>query len=240
MAIEIQTTQNVTLHLREAGLGPRVLARILDMLFIFLWFMGVAVAIEGMYFDHDTTSTILIIFVLIPYVFYDLLFEWLNNGQTPGKKIVKIRVVNLDGTTPSIGGYLIRWLFRLVDFQLTMNALAVLMVAFTDKSQRLGDYLAGTTVISLKPEKESEGLAIPDFGIYENYEPMFPDLLDKLTDSDMGTIRSIFNDRRYFYDGDTISHLATRIKKVTGYTFEGQDRDFLKRLLDDYNYLSMQ
>lgn len=239
MAIEIQTTQNVTLHLREAGLGPRILARLLDMLFIFLWFMGCLVVMMDI-IDQDTMSTLLIIMVLIPYAFYDLLFEWLNEGQSPGKKIMKIRVVNLDGTTPSLGGYLIRWLFRMVDFQLTMSALAVIMVAFTEKSQRLGDYLAGTTVISLKPEKESEQLSIPDIDIYENYEPMYSDLLDKLTDSDMNTVRSILNDRRYFDDQSTLNYLANKIKNITGYTFDGSDRNFLQRLLDDYNYLSMQ
>lgn len=240
MAIEIQTTQNVTLHLREAGLAPRIFARLLDMLFIFLWFMGVMIIYGELRLGNDLEMIFIVVFAVIPYTFYDLLFEWFNDGQTPGKKIVKIKVVNLDGTTPSVSSYLIRWLFRLVDFQLTMSVLAVLMVAFTDKAQRLGDYLAGTTVISLKPEKESEELSIPDLDVYENYEPMFPDLLDKLTDNDINTIRSILNDKRYFNDLSTLSYLADKIKKVTNYTFDGQDRDFLKKLLDDYNYLSMQ
>jgi len=173
-------------------------------------------------------------------VFYDLILEKFNNGQSFGKKIMKIRVVNLDGTTPSFGSYLIRWLFRLVDFTLTGSLLAVLMVAFSDKSQRLGDYLAGTTVITLKDEKDSESILLPDINLKEDYPVTYSDVLDKLDDKDIQTVRSILNDYRYYNDYYTQRHLADRIKAVTGYTFEGSDRDFLKKVVDDYNYLSLQ
>jgi len=241
MAIEIQTTQNVTLRLREAGLGPRILARLLDTFFIVLWVLGGMVIFGSAAIGLSSGSGILIIILLIylPIIFYDLLLECLNNGQSFGKKIMQIQVVNLDGTTPSFGTYLIRWLFRLVDFSLTGGALAVIMVAFTDKSQRLGDLLAGTTVITLKPENSSESIGIPDVHFNEQYVATYPDVLDKLNDQDIETVRSILGDYRYYNDYNTIGYLANKIKNVTGYVFEGNDRDFLKKILDDYNHMSM-
>lgn len=236
MAIEIQTTQNVTLNFRVAGLGPRILARILDGFFIFLWIITcIFITSEIRYYD---SYYIVWFIMLLPILFYDLLFEYFNNGQSIGKRILKIQVVNIDGTTPSFGSYLIRWLFRLVDFTLTTSVLAVLMVALTEKSQRLGDYLAGTTVISLKDEKEN--IVLPDITINENYEVTYPDILERLNDKDINTIQSILNDYRYYNDSYTQKRLADKIKSVTGYSTNLSDRDFLKKISDDYNYLSLQ
>ncbi len=240
MAIEIQTTQNVVLNFREAGLGPRIVARLLDGLFIFMWVVSCSILFSYSFSFYSDAYTVMLILIIIPIVFYDLILEKFNNGQSFGKKIMKIRVVNLDGTTPSFGSYLIRWLFRLVDFTLTGSLLAVLMVAFSDKSQRLGDYLAGTTVITLKDEKDSESILLPDINLKEDYPVTYSDVLDKLDDKDIQTVRSILNDYRYYNDYYTQRHLADRIKAVTGYTFEGSDRDFLKKVVDDYNYLSLQ
>lgn len=238
MAIEIQTTQNVTLSLREAGLGPRIVARILDGFFIFLWVMGCFVIFGGL-MGYSDGGVFLMLIMLLPVLFYDLLLECLNNGQSFGKKIMSIQVVNLDGTTPSFGGYLIRWLFRLVDFSLTGGALAVIMVAFTDKSQRLGDYLAGTTVISLKAEKDSGTTSIPNISFNEEYVVTFPDILEKLNDKDISTIRSVLTDYRYYNDYTTLGYMANKVKEVTGYTYSGNDRDFLKKVMDDYTHMAM-
>ncbi|MFR9166680.1 MAG: RDD family protein [Dysgonomonas sp.] len=239
MSLKIHTTQNVTLNFREAGLGPRILARILDGVFIALWVLGGLIIIFRIN-SSDAAFTLFFLVIALPVVFYDLVFEIFNKGQSPGKMIMKIRVVNLDGTTPSVGSYLIRWLFRLIDFTLTSGALAVLMVAFTDKSQRLGDYLAGTTVISLKDEIGSQTLSIPDLDFYKDYQVAYPDVLEKLSDKDVNTIRSLLNDYRYYNDEYTIKQLSDKIKSVTSYEYEGSDRAFLKKIIDDYTYLSLQ
>lgn len=239
MAIEIQTTQNVTLNLRAAGLGPRILARLLDILFIALWVIGLLVIFGSSFWGYEAGTFILFLFVILPVVFYDLVLECLNNGKSFGKSIMQIQVVNLDGTTPSFGTYLIRWLFRLVDFSLTGGGLAVIMVAFSEKSQRLGDLLAGTTVISTKPEVDADSLEIPNLHYDEKYEVTYHDILQKLTDQDINTIRSILNDYRYYNDYSTIGYLANKIKGVTNYTFSGDDRSFLKKVIDDYTHLSI-
>jgi len=247
MIIEVQTTQNVTIDYETAGIGKRLLAYILDWIFIILWIAGwlwVFSLISGLgiryLYSGDIFNIILTILFIFPIVFYDFIFETLNNGQSPGKMILRIRVVNVDGTTPSTGSYLVRWLFRLVDFTLTNDFLAVIMVAVTKKSQRLGDLLAGTTVIDLNLNASNKQLSIKDLDFHDDYKVSYADVLDRLSDKDIQTIMSIVEDRR-MRDSDYFNkRLADRIKNITGYTYEGPDRVFLKKVVSDYNFLAVQ
>lgn len=237
MAIQVQTTQNVTLNLKDAGLGPRILARIVDYILITIWI----IIWSFLYVSGSTTteSSIILLLLWVPPIFYDLVFESLNRGQTPGKMLLRIRVVNIDGTTPSIGSYLIRWLFQLVDITFTGGSLAVIMIAFSKKSQRLGDILAGTTVISLKEERNIH-INLPDFQFQENYKVAYNSVLETLNDRDIDTIQLILNDYKYYNDLNTLRELANKVKLAGGYTFEGSDRIFLQQIVSDYNYLSTQ
>lgn len=247
MIIEVQTTQNVTIDYDTAGLGKRILAYILDLIFMILWFIGWIwiFSIIG-YFTFDTfldgelTTILIFVIFFFPFLFYDFLFELFNNGQSPGKMIMKIRVINIDGTTPSIGSYLIRWLFRLVDFTLTSHFLGVIMVAVTKKSQRLGDLLAGTTVIDLNLNARDKRLSITELDFRDDYKVVYPDVLDRLSDKDIQTILTIIDDNN-MESGDYFNgRLADRIKSITGYSYEGSDILFLRKLVNDYNYLSVQ
>ncbi|MBK5722552.1 RDD family protein [Dysgonomonas sp. Marseille-P4677] len=247
MIIEVQTTQNVTIDYETAGLGQRILAYLIDFAFLVLWVIG-CIWILGMIssfgmdsvFAGNLGSIFIFILIFFPVIFYDLLFEILNNGQSLGKMIMKIKVVNIDGTVPSTSSFLIRWLFRLVDFSMTEGFLAVIMVAVTKKSQRLGDLLAGTTVIDLKLNNRNRELHITDLDFHEDYKVSYTDVLDRLSDKDIQTITSIIEDQR-MRDSDYFNQrLADRIKAITGYTYDGPDRVFLKKVVSDYNYLAVQ
>lgn len=247
MIIEVQTTQNVTIDYETAGVGQRILAYLLDLIAIIVWVIGWfwilgTVASFGINkaFNGDIFAVFIVIIIFLPVIFYDLLFETLNNGQSPGKMIMKIRVVNVDGTAPTSSSFLIRWLFRLIDFSMTEGFLAVIMVAVTKKSQRLGDLLAGTTVIDLKLNSRNRELSITDLDFHEDYKVTYTDVLDKLSDKDIQTISSIIEDQR-MRDSDYFNQrLAERIKSITGYTYNGPDRVFLRKVVSDYNYLAVQ
>lgn len=247
MIIEVQTTQNVTIDYETAGLGQRILSYLMDFVIIILWVIG-CIWILGMIssfgmdsvFAGDVGAIFIFILIFFPVIFYDLLFETLNKGQSPGKMVMKIRVVNVDGTAPSTSSYLIRWLFRLVDFTLSEGFLAVIMVAVTKKSQRLGDLLAGTTVIDMKVNNRNRALSITDLDFHEDYKVSYANVLDKLSDKDIQTIISITGDQR-MRDNDYFNQrLADRIKAITGYTYDGPDKVFLKKIISDYNYLAVQ
>ena len=247
MIIEVQTTQNVTIDYETAGLGKRILGYLIDFVILVLWIIGCIWILSitssfGMdaVFAGDVGAIFIFILIFTPIIFYDLLFEILNDGQSPGKMLMKIKVVNIDGTTPSTSSFLIRWLFRLVDFSMTEGFLGVIMIAVTKKSQRLGDLLAGTTVIDLKLNNRNRELSITDLDFHEDYKVSYVDVLDRLSDKDIQTITSIIEDRR-MRDSDYFNQrLADRIKTITGYIYDGPDRVFLKKIVSDYNYLALQ
>ncbi len=248
MAIEVQTTQNVTIDYEPAGLGYRLLAYSLDWIVIIAWLLGwtgiLDVASSMDLFDLLDSSysfgMILAFIIFVPAIFYDLLFETLNNGQSIGKMVFRIKVVNINGTAPSFGAYLLRWLFRLVDFFITQWILGTIMVAVTKNSQRLGDMIAGTTVIDLKMKNKSSNLQVPELEFHEDYKVSYYDVLDRLSDKDIQTVLSIMQDTSMSNNEFFISRLADKIKQVTGYSYDGSDKVFLSKVVSDYNYLALQ
>jgi len=248
MAIEVQTTQNVTIDYEPAGIGYRLLAYIVDLIIIALWILGwfgiLSVVTSRSIFDLFDSSfssgMILLSIIVVPVLFYDLLFETMNNGQSLGKMIFKIRVTNIEGTSPSLGAYLLRWLFRLVDFTITEWILGIVMIAATKNSQRLGDMIAGTTVIDLKMNNKNNQLQVPDLDFHEDYKVTYYDVLDRLSDKDVQTILSIMRDCSMSHDDFFISRLSDRIKQISGYSYSGSDKVFLNKIINDYNYLALQ
>jgi len=247
MVIEVQTTQNVTIDYEIANIGKRILAYLIDWVIIFIWFFGwlwiMSTVVRlglGTAFDGNITAIIIWAVLFYPILFYDFLFERFNRGQSPGKMLLKIRVVNVNGTAPTTGSFLVRWLFRFIDFFMTYGFVGVIMVAVSKKSQRLGDLLAGTTVIDMKLNAGNRELSITDLDFHEDYKVTYSDVLNKLSDRDIQTIMSIIEDRR-MRDSDYFNQrLAERIKSITGYNYDGADKIFLKKIVSDYNFLAVQ
>lgn len=78
---------------------------------------------------------------------YFILFEWLWNGYTPGKKAVGIKVVSFDGTPVTLRGATYRNLMRPGDFLPLFYFTGFIACFLNEKSQRIGDLAAGTIVI---------------------------------------------------------------------------------------------
>ena len=155
----IETPENVDLQRRLAGIGSRFLAGLLDSLLI-VGLLLVPVLIFLMFDLHtfflgggaeDEVGTwmiaILIVVAFLIYWGYFLLFELWMNGQTPGKRYMRIRVVQQEGAAVSFDSIAVRNLLRAVD-GLGMYAVAGIVMFATRKMQRLGDLAAGTVVIS--------------------------------------------------------------------------------------------
>ncbi|HXU28785.1 MAG TPA: RDD family protein, partial [Bacteroidia bacterium] len=124
--ITVHTTQNIDIDYELGGLGERILARLIDFavfipFVIVFMFLSVSVSQTGL--------TIYALIVLIIYTFYDLLFEVFFNGQSIGKRVMKIKVISLDGARPKFSQFLLRWLFRMVDFSLTGGLCALITAA---------------------------------------------------------------------------------------------------------------
>ena len=72
-----------------------------------------------------------------------------TSGQTPGKKFGHIKVLKSDGTSCDFGAALVRNLLRIIDSLPFIYILGIILIAATDKHQRLGDMLAKTIVVKV-------------------------------------------------------------------------------------------
>ncbi len=198
--IKIRTSQNIEIDYEVAGLGERVLARIIDTgvfigiiyilyFIVIIFFLSVITDLK----QGDGFPVVFIVLAIIysvAFIFYDLVAEVFFNGQSVGKYAMKIKVVSLNGTRPTIGQYLLRWAFRLLDFGITLGIGAVISVAVSEKKQRIGDLIAGTTLVKTKPRTELSELyfTAPD----DTYEPLFPQV-NSLSDKDITLVHDVIS-----------------------------------------------
>src|SRR5210317_1616887 len=132
--LQINTTQNVKINFTSSGVGERLMAFIVDTLVKIIYL--VVVSYFGAFDNMDQWSQIAINTILsFPVMFYTLALESTMDGQTIGKRLLKIRVVKFDGYQASISDYLIRWFFRIVDIY--FFGIGLFIIAFSKKNQRL-------------------------------------------------------------------------------------------------------
>ncbi|MBN8566935.1 MAG: RDD family protein [Flavobacteriales bacterium] len=239
--LSINTTQNVTINFTAATVGHRMLGYLLDLLVkiaysIVVWgIFFYSLGFNERMFGLDTWSYYAIVIVIYsPVIFYSLLFESLLEGQTIGKRLMKIKVVKIDGYQATFGDYLIRWLFRIIDINLSSGAIGLITLITSSKTQRLGDMTAGTAVISLKNNININHTILEE--IDQAYVPTYP-LVIKLSDNDARIIKETFNIAVAKRDYATLIKLRTKIEQVTGIkNTSGNDTDFIRTVLKDYNF----
>ena len=231
--LQINTTQNVKITFNAAGAGERLLAFIIDMA-IKIGYMLVLNWTFGAFDNMDQWSQIAINTVLsFPVMFYTLVLESLLQGQTLGKRALKIRVVKIDGYQASFSDYVVRWFFRIVDVYIF--GLGFFIMLFNKKTQRIGDMAAGTAVIGLKDNVNISHTILEN--LKENYKPTYPNVI-KLSDNDARIIKDTFNVARVSKDYQTLIKLRNKIIEVVGIKDVKQrtDMEFIDVILKDYNF----
>ena len=142
-------------QIHYAGLWPRFLALLVDLIILSAIFFPTTKIVKGTWMmsagEHEwhyslfITDPLCIIF-LCAIVLYFVFFEGLA-GATPGKFIVGIRVINLDGAKPGLAKGAIRNLLRLVDGLPALNILGIVLIVSSPERTRFGDRVAGTRVV---------------------------------------------------------------------------------------------
>ncbi len=241
--IKITTSQNVELEYEAAGVGNRLLASLLDGLFIMVYAIAV-ILIVGLSLNgfneitgDDYLLNTLLILASLPIVLYHFLSETFMNGQSFGKKIMKIKVVKLDGTQAGVSSYMLRSLLRIIDFQISNGVVALVSVAVSKNSQRLGDMAAGTTVIALNSK-----VSLRDTILYkkiDNYKIVFVEVA-LLADKDMAIIKEILDHSITNNKRDNLHLLAQKVKTKMGVSTLMDDELFLKTVLLDYSHYQFE
>ena len=231
--ISVRTTQNVAIHYPIASIGDRILAFLIDRIIL----VAYLVALVALFVNMDVEIVWLwIVLVAIPFFCFNLFFEIFMNGQSPGKRALSIQVVRVDGTQPTVGDYLLRWLFGLIDFYVLSGALAVVVIAVNGKGQRLGDIVAGTCVVKLIAQKEITANEI--FITAENlYQPTFPQVT-QLEGRDIELIQRALEANVNFGNSQPVLMVTERIKSLLGIQSELAPVEFLYTVVKDYNHLT--
>jgi uncharacterized RDD family membrane protein YckC len=242
--VKITTSQNIDIDYEVAGISERVSARLIDYGIFYALFMVAIVIFAGATGGGDqafgSTSYLIIMAVWLGFcVFYDLVCEIFFNGQSIGKRTIKIKVISLNGARPSTGQYLLRWSFRIIDFGITIGAGALLTVALSDTKQRVGDMVAGTTLVKTQPKNKLGDLVFNAPG--SDYEPVYPEVAN-LTDKDIVLIHDIIRNFNRTRNNLLVYRLALKIKSILNITAgpEVNEYQFLEIILNDYNQLTGQ
>ena len=155
--LTIETPEQIALEFPLAGVGSRFLAMAFDSLLqaaAFTVLGAIALLARGVFGVGAGLSSpglwILAILLFIAFAIYSgyfAAFEALWNGQTPGKRLVGLRVIDVSGRPVTVYAAIVRNLLRIVDQLPGMYALGMVSVLVTRRQQRLGDLAAGTVVV---------------------------------------------------------------------------------------------
>jgi len=151
--IDLQTPEGITLGLTLAGPGSRGLALIVDSVIQLVLFIGLALAFR-LLTGYIGVVGFLVAIPAMVFV-YPIFYEVRGAGQTPGKRLMKLRVVRTDGGPVKVAASSIRNLLRIVDFLPTLYIVGMLSIFLTSRNQRLGDMAAGTVVVQEKKRSRS-------------------------------------------------------------------------------------
>lgn len=240
--IGIETTQNVDIKYNIASIGDRVLAEIIDLLiqlgYAFAMVFVLMFINRNLYDSPFYYPYALFVIFYLPFFFYDFICEVFLNGQSFGKKILKIKVVKIDGSQPGIGSYFLRWLIKPIDVYFVYGSVGIITMLINGKGQRLGDLAANTTVIKLKQDVKLEDILLPK--VVEDYQVTYPEV-SLLEDKDIQLIKDVFNHRLHT-DNFTFNNLLDKTKigiaKKMGIEPDTNAIRFLNTVVKDYTHIN--
>jgi len=265
--IKVPTSFNIDVEFEIPEFYKRLLALVIDTVFL-IFYIKIAswiyseIAQGTSIFDSDALYDLqwISLILVMPMFLYHGLFEIITNGQSLGKKLMKLRVVNENGGRASISQFVIRWLLRDIWFVslffmaiyylesgnkalglfLLLASLGyfitdVVLIVSSKKGQRLGDLLAHTIMISTNPKANIEETVFEE--VADTYKPHFPQIM-QLSDRDINAIKSILQTARKRDDFNMALTAADKIKTHLRIDTNMSPFDFLDILLKDYNYLS--
>ena len=233
--IRVHTSQNIDVEYAVAGVGDRILSYLIDMAVYVAYIVTVTMVTNAL--DASSSTTLSILVFLLPVLTYQLACETMLDGQSLGKKALRIKVVSLNGERPTAGQYAIRWLFRIVDTMMGSGVVAVIAIAMSEKGQRIGDMLAGTAVVRTRTTTRLQDTIFSETS--GDYTPAYPNVT-LLNDRDISLLREVVN-RAVEGMANREQLLSKACEKVGGILGVAQPGDrvaFLETVIRDYNHIT--
>lgn len=261
----IETPERVPLAFALASIGNRFLAVTIDhaiqfflIFLVYLIFTGIAGVSSDPFLGPSTggqmpkwTIALMIIAVFLVFASYFIFFEWFWNGQTPGKRLLKLRVIRDDGRPITMWEAVARNLLRIFDaipgFVVPVYSIGLIVIFMSSRDQRVGDIFAGTVVIR---ERSGEAPAFADVfsnrisdAAFRRVQPQtkITANVSELTEAEMEVVE-VFLRRRWDLPDRQRSWMAWRVALPLMYKLKpGYDREtftyegFLEELLHRFH-----
>ena len=229
------TGQFVRIEQTPAKSSLRFWGFFIDLLMEIAYIYAVFFVTDTLNITMDASSVLL--FVVLPVLIYQPVCEVVSGGQTLGKFLLNTRVVRVDGSSPSVGDFLLRWLLFSVDI-LFFGAVAAFSMLVTARRQRLGDLAAGTMVIRLNTYDKIR-VSLDEFRfVKEDYHPSYEEARNLTVEQAECIARSLADrstSRRH-----RIETLARQMHHELLLSGEIVDPEvFLTTLLSDYRYYDL-
>lgn len=251
LSVKLDTGFNIEVDFPISPFHRRMFAYCIDAMVFYLYWILSGRMIEWLtqqsYPEFDWRTVLR----SLPLLIYYPAMEILTNGQTIGKKIMGIRVITLEGGQASVSQYLLRWMFRTADFPLWIFVAiwsgelpwyssilvfsGIACVIISDKSQRIGDIVAGTIVIFTRSKTSWQDTVFTE--VEAGYKPRYPQVM-QMSDKDLNSLKMIIETVKKNNNHELAFRIAERIKWKLNMQGDQDALDFLETLLKDYNYYS--
>ena len=211
----ITTGQFVRINQSPASVGERIFARVIDTVLLSIYLGGLFYFLTYLnIFVSDKVLAWIVVGLLLPAVFYSPICETLCHGQTFGKYLLRMRVVKADGSSPSLGSSLLRWLLLPLELYLFGGVGALV---------KLYDY-------------RKVHVTLDEFrNASRYYTPVYPEAAE-LTDRQVEVIRRTVVDAGQV-NSNRVEKLAEKIRQLLHIDNRGMDDEkFLSTLYYDYHY----
>lgn len=231
----ILTGQYVRIEQAVASVGDRILAQLIDWGIVYSYLI-LAIWIES---ELKIDTPWVAILTLMVWLLYVPFMEVMNQGQTLGKMVMKMRVVKADGSRPSLGAYIMRWMLFLVDGPMT-SFMGLIPMIMTKSNQRLGDLAAGTVVVKLQNYKKIQ-VSLDEYDyLMKNYTPRYVQAAD-LSLEQIEIIRRTLLQTEESANYYRLSQLSEKVQqKLAVSRAEPNDEQFLRRIVRDYQYYAIE
>jgi uncharacterized RDD family membrane protein YckC len=156
--VALVAPEGISVNVVVAGLGSRAAACLLDTLIMVAGLVAVSFFASVLSGDLPGLATALVSIAAFMVVFgYFVLFEAFGSGRTPGKRVVGLRVLALDGGRASFWRIVIRNVVRFIDYLPAAYLVGMISILVSEKHQRVGDLAAGTMVVRERMATEASG-----------------------------------------------------------------------------------
>ncbi|RYF89220.1 MAG: RDD family protein [Chitinophagaceae bacterium] len=255
-SVQINTVFNIDLEFEIAPFHKRLLAYLIDFALLIIYLYAMKTLLYDALGLGSANAGFDIVMVSLPMLLYSLVAEISMNGQTIGKRMMRIRVISLNGSEPTAGQYILRWITKFFEWPFFFGyiyfadevlfayiiitgllGIAVLIViSLSPKSQRLGDIAAGTVVIDTRSNMSVHDTIFMHVNA-EHHQVKFPQVM-RLTDNDINTIKTVVTQAHKRHSEELCYRVQTKIKNVLQLESDLEPLPFLEKLLEDYNYLA--